>query len=98
MPSGGAREGGGRKKGSSNLRTARVAHALMNSGKSPLEVMVEAMRKVYEESGPVAAVPYAKECAPYMHPKIQSIEITGDEENPVRTVSEVYLKSFESDS
>ena len=56
------------------------------------------MRKVYEESGPVAAVPYAKECAPYMHPKIQSIEITGDEENPVRTVSEVYLKSFESDS
>lgn len=98
MAKGGVREGAGRPKGTNGARNVRTARNLLVNGKTPLDVMVEAMRKVYEESGPVAAVPYAKECAPYMHPKIQSIEITGDEENPVRTVSEVYLKSFESDN
>lgn len=42
---------------------------------TPLDVMVEAMRRAYKLGGPIAAFPYAEKAAPYLHAKISSIEL-----------------------
>jgi hypothetical protein len=42
--------------------------------------MLEAMRKEYEENGAIAAFPLAKEVAPYIHPKLASVEARVDME------------------
>lgn len=44
MPSGGKREGAGRKPGSLTKRTREVAERAMEQGKTPLEVLLENMR------------------------------------------------------
>lgn len=42
---------------------------------TPLDVMVMAMRRAYLIGGSMAAAPYAEKAAPYLHPKITSIEL-----------------------
>lgn len=42
---------------------------------TPLDVMIEAMRRAYRLGGPIAAFPYAEKAAPYLHAKISSIEL-----------------------
>lgn len=83
MAQGGARPGAGRKPGGKNKRTVEIAKKAAEKGITPLEVMLEAMHSVYKESGAPAAVPFAKECAPYIHPKISNIELTGKNGGPV---------------
>ena len=70
---GGARAGAGRKKGSLNIKTAEIAERAAEKGITPLEVMIQAMREVYESQGAPAAVPFAEKCAPYMHPKLANV-------------------------
>lgn len=91
---GGSRPGSGRKKGSKNIKTVEIANKAAASGITPLEVMVEAMREAYNEYGAAAAVPFAEKCAPYMHPKISNIEMTGKDGGPMRNVTEIILKSL----
>lgn len=77
MQRGGRRPGAGRPKGALNKRTkARldVAAQALAAGKTPLEVMLEAMREAYETSGAIAAVPFAKEAAPYVHPRLSAVD------------------------
>jgi hypothetical protein len=42
---------------------------------TPLDVMIEAMRRAYQLGGPIAAFPFAEKAAPYLHAKISSIEL-----------------------
>jgi hypothetical protein len=42
---------------------------------TPLDVMVEAMRRAYRLGGPIAAFPFAEKAAPFLHAKISSIEL-----------------------
>lgn len=42
---------------------------------TPLDVMIEAMRRAYQLGGPIAAFPFAKEAAPFLHARISSIEL-----------------------
>ncbi len=76
----GSRKGehrGGRKKGTPNRSTKLrrdVAEQALREGKAPLEVMLEAMREAYKAGGAVAAAPFAKEAAPYVHPKRSAID------------------------
>jgi hypothetical protein len=80
MAHGGRRPGAGRKKGNlpeTKLRKDIALKALAD-GTTPLEVMLEAMRLAYDEGGPKAAMPFAKECAPYVHPKLANIEAKVD--------------------
>lgn len=42
---------------------------------TPLDVMIEAMRRAYRLGGPIAAFPFAEKAAPYLHAKISSIEL-----------------------
>jgi hypothetical protein len=74
---GGKRPGAGRPKGSKGKKTlARgdVARKALAQGVTPLDVLLEAMRDAYEVGGAMAAAVYAKEAAPYVHPKLSSIE------------------------
>jgi hypothetical protein len=81
MAWGGKRAGSGRKKTKDTpegkLR-AELAMKALKEGTTPLEVMLEAMREAYQVGGALAAMPYAKEAAPYLHPKLSSVEANID--------------------
>ena len=50
---GGRREGAGRKKGSHNTKTKnrmKIADEALKNGKTPLEIMLETMRELYEKA------------------------------------------------
>lgn len=85
MARGGKREGAGRKAGKVAKKTTlrklvveRAVEAL--GGKTPLDVMLEAMKHEYERGGAVAAVEHAKAAAPYVHPRLANIDanVQGD--------------------
>lgn len=88
---GGKTPGAGRKKGSLNKRTVAIAEEAAQKGITPLEVMLEAMWFLYKKEnakeangvGAVRAAAMAEKCAPYMHPKISNIELTGKNGGPV---------------
>ncbi len=82
MSRGGARPGGGRKPGNVNVRTREIAERAVAEGITPLEYMIDLMRKPYPE-GATAAVKAsydamrfeaAKACAPFMHARMSSID------------------------
>lgn len=88
---GGARKGAGRKAGSATARTREIADKAMAEGISPLEYMLEVMRKdISDEAEPetmwkAMAMKFeaAKAAAPYIHPRLAAIEHTGANGGPV---------------
>lgn len=81
MAHGGARPGAGRKRGAKSQKTQEIALKAANDGITPIEVMLGAMRELWEaaqgEKDPEhrlklakSAAEAAKEAAPYVHPKI----------------------------
>jgi hypothetical protein len=76
MPRGGARPGAGRKRGGSNVAAKRREEALRKAeaaGLTPLDVMLQAMRDAFAKGGPVAAHAYAKDAAPFVHPRLAAM-------------------------
>ena len=76
---GGARLGAGRPPGSKNQRSAGVARQAADAGITPIEVMLSAMRELWEEGTSVSkreAARIAKDAAPYVHPRLASIDQT----------------------
>lgn len=78
---GGKREGSGRKKGSLTKRTQEIVAAASADGILPLEYMLKILRD--ENQDAQARFKAACEAAPYLHPKLQSVEHKGDPDNPV---------------
>lgn len=75
MSRGGARQGAGRPPMAKNVidREAREkAHA---SGQSPLDFMLEVMRD--ETAGRSQRLDAAKAAAPYMHARLNAVELSG---------------------
>ena len=69
---GGKRPGAGRKKGIPNRASAAREAAIAASGLTPLEYMLTTMR---DESKPLALrLDMAKAAAPYVHPRLASME------------------------
>lgn len=66
----------GRKKSPEKQAAEELVRKAFAEGTTPLQVILEAMREAYDEGGAQAAVPYAKEAAPYMHPKLANVETT----------------------
>lgn len=98
---GGARPGAGRKKGSTNTKTAleRAAvrekvEAIKAEGETPLEILLRIMRTATDEA---VVIDCAKAAAPYVHPKLSSVEHKGDPDNPLETVTRIELTSPETD-
>jgi hypothetical protein len=78
--SGGRREGAGRKKGSGTKRTSKtnvLAQQAAGQGALPLEVMLLAMRHHLAENNLDRAAAVAKDAAPYLHPKLQAVTLSG---------------------
>ena len=77
---GGARKGAGRKKGAATKRTREIANKAVQDGITPLEVMLGAMRQAWESGELNTAAGHAKDAAPYIHPRLQAIEHSTDED------------------
>jgi hypothetical protein len=82
---GGARTGAGRKKGGLTGRTREVAEKIAARGKTPLEVMITIMRRAERKKDDAMALDAAKAAAPYMHPRLASVEHSGPNGGPIET-------------
>lgn len=72
---GGARLGAGRKKGSLTKRTQEIVAAATADGLTPLEYLLGRLKDEKEDAK--VRLYCAKEAAPYIHPKLSSIEHSG---------------------
>lgn len=72
---------GGRKKGTPNKATAAKAAEVAASGLTPLDYMLEVLRDV--EADRSVRLDAAAKAAPYVHPKLASIEHTGEDGGPL---------------
>lgn len=81
MARGGKRPGAGRPKGAANKRTREVADKAAQDGITPLEYMLGRMRD--ESADRSERMDAAKAAAPYIHPKLSTVEHTGDPDKPV---------------
>ena len=80
MPRGGRRPGAGRKPGIPSQKTInrlKIAEQGAAAGITPLEVMLNNMRRLYDEGRAEAwtqACRIAADAAPYVHPRLSAIE------------------------
>lgn len=103
---GGYRKGAGRKPGSANKKTRAIADKAAETGQTPLEVMIDAMRAFVSEAASAtgevrlkllaAASSIAKDAAPYMHPRLQAIEHSAGTGSVEEGVAEA-LRAFFAD-
>ena len=73
---GGRREGAGRPKGSKSKRTlAREAltSRAVETGATPLEVMLLTMRDLLANGNALGAAQVARDAAPYVHPRLSAV-------------------------
>ena len=82
MSRGGKRLGAGRKPGTANRKTREIADWAAADGITPLEVMLDTMRRLWDEAikggefdleKALAACAVGKDAAPYLHPRMQQI-------------------------
>lgn len=70
---GGSRPGAGRKPGARNKRTAALVESVENTGITPLDYMLSILR---DEGKPESVrLQAARDSAPYIHSKLQSLEV-----------------------
>jgi hypothetical protein len=88
---GGRRAGAGRPPGSKNQRTVEIARAAVEAGITPIEVMLNAMRDLWDQGTPESkreAATIAKDAAPYVHPRLSNIDQNINEAQPYAYVLE----------
>ena len=73
---GGARKGAGRKPGSATRKTRAIANQAAEEGVTPLDVMLQAMRKMHSDGDLIGAANIAKYAAPYCHARLAAIDHT----------------------
>ena len=76
MSHGGKREGAGRKAGSKTVRRTReVVEKYIRSGRvTPLDVLLTAMERSFDQDDYETAGKYAEKAAPYCHARLSSTE------------------------
>ena len=89
MAHGGARPGAGRKKGGANRVTEEAIARAEAGGEMPLDFLLRIMRDGNADEA--KRIDCAKAAAQYVHPKLNSVELTGDPENPVEVVTRIEL-------
>lgn len=91
MPRGGRRPGAGRKKGSATKKTRAVANRVAREGITPLEVLVAAMRKHYDDGELDKAASIAADAAPYCHPRLAAVQHSGNPRQPIQVIERLEL-------
>ena len=98
MPRGGRREGAGRKPGSKLTKSQLIAAEARDAGVSPLEVQLTAMREFWRRAHANGemdvglaekACQIARDCAPYIHPRLASVEAKIDAVNRLEVTVDV---------
>ena len=77
------RKFGGRQKGTPNKATAARVAEIAATGETPLAFMLRVMRDESKEFA--VRLDAAKGAAPYVHPKLATIEHTGKDGGPIET-------------
>ncbi|WP_457321611.1 hypothetical protein [Roseateles sp. P5_E11] len=79
---GGARKGAGRKSGAATTRTREIADKAAGEGITPLEFMLNVMRRDCTHEDPKIQLAReamqfeaAKAAAPFVHPRLSSVEM-----------------------
>lgn len=78
---GGARPNAGRKtKAERAVRDERIARAKKEAarGPLPLDIMIAVMREKWDQGKKDEAFEHAKDCAQYFHPKMNSVDVSGE--------------------
>jgi len=92
---GGKRKGSGRKVGSATVRTREIANKLMAEAKiTPLEVMLEDMRIKYESGDVAEAADRARDCAPYLHARLSSSNVSVRRITHISELSDIELAAI----
>lgn len=78
---GGARPGAGRKRGGKNRKTREIADRAAAEGITPLEYMLKVLRD--DDMDAARRDDMAKAAAPYMHPRLASVEHGGKDGSPI---------------
>lgn len=93
---GGKRVGAGRPKGArSEKNSKRINDIIAEYGITPVEVMMRAMKQLFDEGEMRSAAGVAKDLLPYLHPRLNSVEHIGDSDNPIQMVTRVELVALE---
>lgn len=92
MSRGGNRPGAGRKRGAPNKASAARQAKVAATGDTPLEYMLKVMRNPKADAG--RRDDMAKAAAPYVHPKLASMQHTGRNGGPIQTVDVTRLKGM----
>lgn len=97
---GGARPGAGKKLGPVMRRSGAAANKLASDEDAitPLEVMVLTMREMWGDgSQPLdvkkEACAIAEKCAPYLHPRLASTQVTADINGSIKGASTEELRA-----
>lgn len=93
MARGGNRPGSGRKRGVPNKASAERQRRVAATGLTPLDYMLKVMRDEKAESS--RRDDMAKAAAPYVHPKLASMQHTGRNGGPIQTVDLTKLSGDE---
>lgn len=72
----GRQKTGGRQKGVANKKTQELVNAVIETGITPLDYLLKVMRDAKADL--LVRLDAAKAAAPYVHPKLSSIEIAGN--------------------
>jgi hypothetical protein len=75
---------GGRRKGTPNKATAAKVEEIAASGLTPLDHMLTVMRD--KSADPQRRDVMARSAAPYVHPKLASVEVGGEDGGPVQVL------------
>ena len=88
---GGKRPGAGRKTGSATAKTREIADKAAQSGITPLDYMLQVMWSPSDHEDIKVQIAReamrfeaAKAAAPYMHPRLASVEHTGANGGPIQ--------------
>ncbi len=73
---------GGRQKGVPNKTNAQREAAIAASGLTPLDFLLQVMRDESAEKN--IRIDAAKSAAPYVHPKLANVQVSGDQDNPIQ--------------
>jgi hypothetical protein len=83
---GGKRPGAGRPKGSINKVSLNQMEKAAKAGYLPLDYMLKVMRNERESKGRRDAMAIA--AAPYLHPKLSSVVVSGKKDQPLVMVTQ----------
>jgi hypothetical protein len=91
---GGRRPGAGRPRSRVRALTREIANQCAKEGITPLEFMIRVMRD--EQADLQTRANMAKAAAPYMHPRLQAVEHSGEGRGPFKDEVK-FSVSFEGD-